>query len=319
VERVSGDSFIKMRFIIYEGDTELYAYAAKYQNIPVGANTSDLEKVRKTAEPIVYLYVDAHLNDVELARKGFDFVRRALLPAHRDLSSIPSRAISGKSVAEIIPPGVLLNFLVAEQTDHDHFFGGREWEAYHTGIEDPLEQEAIRAVFVNFFINGLDAYRYICSKQKACGPFQFTNRSRLAEGKLHPGTYDVVRFAYPQTNLDPDFRRGTRGFRNSAKAAALLMDLELANGAKRVREDFKREPGFGILYAGAAYNGGAGQAKRLVEFLDRYERTLKVQLTLATLPWAALLVATHSQKLMPRETLGYVRKLSILGELHAPR
>jgi hypothetical protein len=319
VERVSGSSFIKMRFVIYAGDTRLYAYAAKYLDIPTGMNTSSLEKVRAAAEPLVYLYADEHTSNSDLARKGFEFVRTALMPAHLQVRTIPSRAVPGKSIGDIISPAVLLDFLVAEQTDHDQFFGGKDWKAYDEGIDDPFEQEAIRTVFVNFFINGLDAYRYICSKEKACGPYQFTNRARVVEGKRYLGTYDMVRFAYPQANLDPDFRRGTHGFTNSAKAALLLMDFELTHGAKRVREDFVREPELGILYAGAAYNGGAMQAKRLAEFFDRYERKGKVQLTLATLPWSSLLLATQQQKLLFRETLGYIRKLSILRKLHVSR
>lgn len=316
VIRVAGSSYNKMRFLVFQGEERLYAYAAKHLRIPSGTNVADLSALRSAVEPFVYLASDEHLLHPELAQKGFDFVVRSLKVPHDDVRSIPSRAVPGRAIGDVFGLATPIMFLVAEQTDPDRIFGGKEWKLLLEKTGDPFEEEAVRAVFVDFFMNGLDAYRYVCSKANACGPFQFTNAFRGS----HPGTYEVVRRAYPQANLDPDFRRGTQGFRNSAKAAMLLLDLELSNErlGKRVREDFAREPEFGILYAGAAYNGGASQAYRLAQFFDRHERRAGGAVTLESLPWKELARAVHGQKLMPRETLGYIRKLFMLNGLHHP-
>ena len=120
---------------------------------------------------------------------------------------------------------------------------------------------------------------------------------------------------YPKAGLDPDFQRATRSLRNLAKAAACLIDLELANAQLPTwaKEVFFRDPEFGLPIPGAAYNGGASQSllvARLIETYAKKQGIDKERYLFHLFPWDHFLawVDESRAKLKP-ETRGYIEKI----------
>lgn len=309
VIRTDGTSFIKFRFEIfeaYEDGRRLYAYAAKHLSIPPGTDLSNRASVEKHAVPIVYLAADEHLLDKELAKKGLALKREAIDAIRFKIGLLPSRARPLKSVGDIASTRFLLGLSVAEQTDQDAYFGDKNWSGYDTHYSDPLENKAVQSVGVTVFINGITAYSQIHSKAGACGSWQFIQ-----------STYADVRRKYPDAPLDPDYRRGCQGFTNLGSGALLLIDLEFAGSSRIVHTHFDRDHDLFALAIAAKYNGGPQRGEYLARFIDTYERTRKVQLTVKTFPWSEFRQAVRrdGKKKFPWETLGYVRKIADLLEL----
>jgi hypothetical protein len=312
VKRVAGDTFIKMRFEISRGGIALFAYSAKYIKFPSGTKSGSLESLQRGAETLVYLAGDDYMDAPGIAERGCGFVRSLLVEAHRDVSGVPSRAFPGKTVTENITADMVLKGILAEQTDDVDLFG-RNGERLNEKMKenDAMKEQAFRRVCVHIFKNGHEAYRHIWSEAKAGGVLQFTNTARIRHGKLFPGTYDAVRSFFPQAALDPDFRRGVQSVRNSGKAAIVYLDYALSNKniAGRARKLFARDPEVGILLGFAEYNGGPEQARRLSEFLEKYEEKVRRPVTLETIPWRQL----EREGGLPRQTFCYLAKL---GKLH---
>lgn len=336
VTRIKGQTFIKMVFRITMGDRPLYAYAANHLSVPPAFRSQGVEAMTREAEPRVYLATPPYLANDEFGRLGRTYAMGEAEEGLNELrnSQVPSKALPGKLVADIITPKALLNFLVTEQTD-PCLLVERDPGCAKLLPQSLYErdEQVTDAVLTEFVLNGFDAYRYICSPPpaNACGYYQFTNtwKQKLVADPKHPtgkrvemvpGTYDAMRREYPTASLDPEFRRGTRGFRNSAKAAALLIDYELSSPKVPdwVRRIFVDDQRIGLLFPAMAYNGGPSQSQALARLMSEFQRLRGIPLLhFDTFPWQefALWIKTRNlavkkgQPLVLKwETLGYLRK-----------
>ncbi len=334
VVRIKGQTFIKFVFSVTCGDRKLYVYAAKHLSVPPVFRSRGVKAMTREAEPKVYLATPPYLANDEFGWLGRMHVLEAATEGLDELrnSQVHSKALPGKLVADIITPEALVNFLVTEQTD-PCLLAERD-PGCEKLLPQPLyerDEQVTDAVLTEFVLNGLDAYRYICSTAGACGAYQFTNKGTRVSVpdprhpkkmlvQLNPGTYDAMRHKYPEGSLDPDFRRGTQSFRNSAKAAALLIDYELSSPKMPdwVRQVFVDDQRIGLLFPAMAYNGGPSQARGLAKLMNEFQSLRGIlRPRFDTFPWqeftrwikAKNLAIRRGQPLALKwETLGYLRK-----------
>jgi|GEM_PF-2947160 len=323
VTRLKGQTFNKMHFGVRMGERNLYVYAAKHLSIPPAFRNRDVRKMIDETEPIVYLSTPVYVVNEEMARLGKAYVVAALEEVLADLrlKKIASRAFPGKLVGEKVSAEMLMNLLVTEQTDPCLL---QERERGCVRLIPALffksDDEVMESVLTEFVLNGFQSYRYICSAAAACGAFQFTNNSKtkavMKNGKkvseMHLGTYDMVRAAYPGADLDPNFRRGTKSFFNSAKAAALLIDLDLSwsRTPSWVRELITKDQRAGFFLPATSFNAGAVQLRRVADMLLEFVQQKGISvIAFETFPWREFFSWMEAQKkTLPAETFGYLRK-----------
>lgn len=313
VTRIKGQTFNKMLYAVKVGARDLYVYASKHLLVPATFRGKEPRAMKAEAEEIVYLATPPYLvkDKEELARLGKEYVLEIYEEVLRDLreAGVVSKAYPGRLVADVSSREVPLVILSAEQTD-PCLLQVRDRGCIHLVPQSLYErdEQVIGAVLTEFVLNGLYAYRHICSSAAACGAHQFTNNPTHNFG----GTYNMVRAAYPRASLDPVFRRGAQGFRNSAKAAVLLIDLELSSRAVPdwVRVAFLEDQRLGSLMPGGAYNGGASQSKRLAGLLVEYSTLQKSTLSFETFPWQSFFSWAKGREILKGETLGYVQKIA---------
>lgn len=311
VTRLKGQTFNKMILQLSCDGRELSVYASQHLSLAPEWRGQNIANMMARAERVVYLATPPYLVNDEFAHLGRQYVLTVLADVLRDLRAlgVPSRAYSGRLVADVITERMLLNLLVIEQTD-PCLLQDREPGCIRLlpKLLYALDEHVVDAVLTEFVINGLEAYRHICSVAAACGAFQFTNNKTQAFG----GTYNVVRQHYPTAQLDPSFTRGTRSFRNSAKAAALLIDLELASPGTPgwVRETLIADERIGLLFPAAAYNGGASQSRKLAQLVTEYRRLHGMrEFFFESFPWTHFFAWVKNRGLaLKAETLGYVKK-----------
>ena len=91
---------------------------------------------------------------------------------------------------------------------------------------------------------------------------QFTNR----RGN---GTYALVVRRCPSAKLDPKFESGATNLLNAMKAAACLLDLDLAGMREDIRFAYRANPEVLGIFPVAAYNGGSRNVGKLYRVLTR--------------------------------------------------
>jgi len=179
---------------------------------------------------------------------------------------VPSLAYPDKLLADVITARHLSALALIEQMDHDKFLGRLRCAALSGAEENACTEEAARvtleAVLIEYALNGTDAFRYSISSAEAIGAMQFTNRNGS-------GTYKSVTRICAKAKLERDFERGATDLHNAMKAAACLLDIELAALPKEVRDLYARDPRLGGLYPVAAYNEGGGGALELFRRIER--------------------------------------------------
>lgn len=307
---VRGLTLNQMVFQVMHDGEEFDVYAAKHLTVPVGISRKALLALKFKSEEVVYMATPDYLNLPEFEAEGRAYALEHIHEALETLRAlkVPSRAYPDKLVADVVSDKLLLTLLAIEQSDPYRMFG----EKNERLLKGDTSKEVISGVFVRFMLNGLRSYHYICSKKAACGGFQFTNGGKL-------GTYDIVRASYPTADIDPNFIRGSLSFINGAKAAALLVDLELANGnlPDFVRVLYLKDPRFGALFPVAAYNGGASQARALAELYEKLALKLGKAPALDTIPWdwEPLMRSYKTGKPLKKETAVYLRKYQITSGL----
>ena len=91
---------------------------------------------------------------------------------------------------------------------------------------------------------------------------QFTNR----RGN---GTYALVVRRCPSAKLDPIFESGATNLLNAMKAAACLLDLNLAEMREDIRLAYRANPDVLGIFPVAAYNGGPRNVTKLYRVLTK--------------------------------------------------
>lgn len=338
VTRLTGTSYLKMRFEIKVGEETLWALAGKHLVFEHPTREKNVRRLQELAEEKVYLAAPDYLANKEFARMGRDFALRGIEEALQELrqKSVESKAFPGELIADRIPAEVLLGFISVEQVDPCLL---KERPAGCVALIPTVpfanDDQVVDAMLTQFMLSGYQAYSTICSSQGACGTAQFTNNStyeRVQDKKSGKwvrkikakGTYDALRERYPKAEIDPDFRRGTQSFVNSIKAQALLIDSDLAlsKTPEWVRAAFISDHRVGALFPAMSYNGGPTQLENLVLLLAEYRKRHGIaEVQFDQFPWSefAQWVKEKNQAVkkggklaLKWETLGYLEKCVML-------
>ena len=221
--------------------------------------------VVQTAKPIVYLPFTADTFDPEFVSGGKEFLVATAHKALEELraAKVPSAAFAGELLAETVPLEVVTTLAVIEQTDDRDYIDKQE-----LAFDEVLSQYGLKLD---------EAFRYSVSSAHALGPMQFTNR----RGN---GTYSAVVRRCPLARLDPVFETGATHLLNAMKAAACLLDLEVAGMRPDIRQAYKKNPVVLGIFPVAAYNGGPRNVAKLYRVLAR----MKIQLDELSRPQADL-------------------------------
>ena len=248
---VEGTGAERLMFAFSRDGEPLKVYGRKF---PVFDNDLIKHKqwsaVVQTAKPIVYLPFTEDTFDPVFVSSGKAFLLATALQAIEDLrlAKVPSTAFRGELLADVIPPQLITTLAVIEQTDDKDYI-----QKQALAFDDVLSQYGLKQE---------EAYRYSVSRANALGPMQFTNR------KGH-GTYAFVVKRYPAARLDPSFESGATNLLNAMKAAACLLDLNLAEMRKDIRVAYRANPEVLGIFPVAAYNGGGRNVAKLYRVLTR--------------------------------------------------
>src|SRR5580692_10946823 len=248
---VNGSGAERLMFSFSRDGEPLKVYGRKF---PVFDN--DLVKRRQwiaavqTAKPIVYLPFTEDTFDPGFVSSGREFLVATARKAMDDLrlAKVPSAAFPGELLADAIPLQVITTLAVIEQTD-DRDYAEKQAVAF----DEVLSQYGLKQE---------EAYRYSVSSAKALGPMQFTNR----KGN---GTYALVVRRCPGARLDPRFESGATNLLNAMKAAACLLDLDLADMREDIRHAYRANPQVLGIFPVAAYNGGFRNVAKLYRVLTK--------------------------------------------------
>jgi hypothetical protein len=260
-EHVRGVGTERLMFNIFRGDERLRVYGRKYPMIdaPI-VKKRGARFATEIAEVIQYL---PQTDDVTplFTPDGRTLLTSTAEAALMDLRErkVPSFAFPDKLLADTVLPQTLVSLAVIEQTD-DHDFA----IAPLVAINNTLGQYGVMQT---------RAFTYSVSRANAIGPMQFTNR----RGK---GTYSWIAKKCVGADLDPDFDLGARDLRNAMKAAACLLDFELAQMPNEIQDEYAVNPAAVSIFQVAAYNGGQGNARRLMKAI----RKLKAEIADLRLP-----------------------------------
>jgi hypothetical protein len=192
-------------------------------------------------EQAVYTPYSTTLHQPEVIARGKKVVDDLVASALTDLRArgIKSRAQPDKLVADVIDTDLLTSIAVIEHADSAAL------------RRDPAG--TIDRVYATIGLNPGVAYNYSRSSAGALGLFQFI-----------PSTYNSL--AKQGYGLKPVFEDGMRDHQNAMKAAAIYMDIILAQYPAAVRAantDFKT-----FEYIAAGYNGGYGRVKTAIQIWD---------------------------------------------------
>lgn len=333
VTRLRGQSLNKMVFEVWYGDRPVHVYAGKHLvYTEMKLHPFYGSRVIPRVEEVVYLPAQPRFVNEEFARAGQAHFQKGIENALAELRArrVGSLAFSGRLVSDVVTANEVANLVMAEQTDPCLLEQRpKACEALIPIRPYRDDTEVRRAVSTEFVLNGWGAFRYMRSRANAGGVLQFTNNPIvriervpvLKQGRLitikqkvvRPGTYSAVAELYPEALLDPIFERATRSLANLAKAAACLVDLELANRRlpEWVRESFLGDRSFGLVIPGAAYNGGPSQSRRVAEILEGFIKKQGLDfVSFDFFPWEEFLSSVeHPKSGIKPETRGYIRKI----------
>jgi hypothetical protein len=254
-----------MIFNVSQGGEHLVVYRTRHVWFDEDAlQSGDPARIISTARTINYTPYHPDFFDRGLVRSGraFLYVRtRHALRALRE-KAVPSQAYPGEYVADVVPEETPVAVAVIEQSD-DKKFG-----------EDP--KGTVEAVFIEYALNGRDAFKWAQSGANALAAMQFTRNTYLG----------IANEMYVSAGLDPDFARGARDLDNALRATICLIDYEVRNfsNATEVAKLFRDDPLVGGIYPVAAYNGGHGWARTLYRWVKN--NNVDLEITEADMPRA---------------------------------
>ena len=289
VEYVSGLGVPRLTFSVSHQGERLKVY--RYRHIWFEdrlAPTTPAKAMVASARWVEYTPYAKDFHDDEHVRAGAVFLYKKITAALGELraASVQSRTYP-RLLADVISWKHLINLALIEQMDHDSFNGfGACRSPAERGLSDEETERRIfckeesakrtaEAVLVEYALNREQSFYFSRSS------FPFRNRTEHAYGAMqftnHHGTYSRVVRECRVAQLITAFPEGALDLGNAIKAAACLLDLELAALPLPVQELFAANPKIGGIYPVAAYNEGGDGAQQL------YRRILASGINLATL------------------------------------
>ena len=255
---VKGTGAERLMFALSRDGDPLKVYGRKY---PVFDNAlikrGQWSAVVQTAKPIVYLPFTEDTFDPGFVSSGKEFLLTTARQAIGELrlAKVPSAAFRGELLADVIPPQVITTLAVIEQTDDKDYI--------------QKQAHAFDEVLSQYGLKREEAYRYSVSDANALGPMQFTNHKGT-------GTYTYLVRRCRRAKLDPDFESGATNLLNAMKAAACLLDFNLASMRADIRHAYRANPQVLGIFPVAAYNGGSRNVTKLYRVLTRMNVKLDV-------------------------------------------
>lgn len=268
VEHISGSTVSKLVFRVWKGGKKLIVLASKHFWIPPELSKSQNHALlsERSKEAIYTPFADDLYFE---SNDGEEFLYSEIQKALKDLDDkeVMSRAFGGQKLAKVISWELLFNLALNEQMDHTKFKNDRRRTAKEVANE--------------YAFNLANAFRWAVSAANARGAYQFTNKSRRG----NTGTYDLVVGSYEDAELVEDFTEGAQDLQNMIKAAACLLDMELAKFPKEVHDLFKKDYRLGSVFPVAAYNEGFGKkqgegyngARQLYEWIKKNKFELSLE------------------------------------------
>jgi hypothetical protein len=227
------------------------ATAVKKQGIHAAVASAEVTQYLPLTDDAALLFV----------AQGRALLRFTAESALRDLRQrkVPSFAYPGKLLADTVLPETLMSLAVIEQTDDTEFAAA--------------PAVALNKTIGHYGLMQSQAFTYSVSRANAAGPMQFTD-------KRGRGTYTMVARKCVGADISPDFNAGARDLRNAMKAAACLLDMDMAEMPREVQSEFAQRPAPVSIFEVAAYNGGGRNAARLLRSL----RSLKAEVADLRIP-----------------------------------
>jgi hypothetical protein len=235
---------------IYHDGEQLHVFGRKYPMIEMPVvKRLGVRKAVEAAEVTHYLPLSDHAAPL-FVTEGQALLRTTAEAALTELRTrkVPSFAFPDRLLADTVLPETLMSLAVIEQTDDADFFA-----APAKALNDTIGQYGLMQ---------LQAFTLSVSRANAAGPMQFTD-------KRGRGTYSMVARRCEGADISPDFESGARDLRNAMKAAACLLDLDLAGLPREVRNEYAAHPAPVSIFEVAAYNGGGRNAARLLLVVRR--------------------------------------------------
>jgi hypothetical protein len=248
VEHLAGYGVSRMTFNVSQAGEHLVVYRTRHTWFDDDAlQSADPAQTIATARAINYTPYHPDFFDRTLVKSGRDFLylrSRHALRALRE-KGVASQAYPDEYLADVVPEETSVAVAVIEQSDDKKF------------SENP--KGTIDAVFIEYALNRLDAFKWAQSSANALGAMQFTKNTYLS----------IANEIYVSAGLIPEFGSGARDLDNALRAAICLIDYEVRNfsNATDVAKLFRDDPLLGGIYPVAAYNGGHGWARNLYRWI----------------------------------------------------
>jgi hypothetical protein len=229
------DNFLNTKFHV-SGPAGTIVFA---QRRPVRAKND------KGWEEAVYTAYAPELDTQKMREAGLDYLRHLQRLAFNQIKDhdVRSRVQSEATVADKIPPDMVLRLMITEHVDPLHM--------KFVGIE-----QCIHEVLITVAANQSHAYAFARSSAGALGLPQFMEDS-----------YQMVRTNYPKALLEPNFDLGMSNLRNAVLATVLLLDLELTELPEATRKVVTKSGVQFAAYLAAGYN------RNPVHVVQTYRRT----------------------------------------------
>ncbi len=207
----------------------------KYETQTITVTEKGKKKKKKVKAPVLeknkaYIPYSDSLRTNEVVNKGINDLKQIVTEAKKRLrkNNVMSRAFPDRLVANVLPDEYYWRRPLIEHSDLGEFV-----------IDSKGTAERI---FVILATNGPNAWSS-CNFASACGMYQFTRN-----------TYNTIAKSYREANLIKEFNVGSLDHINSAMAAILLDDTNLAELISRYGEKIYRDSNL-HEYIYAAYNG----------------------------------------------------------------
>ncbi len=194
------------------------------------------KKIPDIIETVIYVPYSNSLKIMETVMRGKEHLTTNIVQSARNLldqRAVYSKAFPDKLITQVLPAEYYLRRPVIEQSDYGEFL---------------LDQNGTVDRFLTIMgTNQTKAWSATCNKDGACGLYQFTDNGKN-------GTYRIVVKSFPSAQLIKDFELGSADQVNSAMAAMLLDDLNLAELTRRYGKEIINDPKL-EEYLAASYNG----------------------------------------------------------------
>ena len=206
---------------------------------PIFVETKVKKKIAYTLQDVMYTPYSQDFFKPEVIAAGSDYLSFLIQDAFDDLrkSNIHSVAFPDRLLVDVIDPYLIKSIVVIEHADRRLF-------------QKNEPEHAVGTFLANLALNEEGAFNLSVSSAGARGLVQFI-----------PSTYALLT-KRKDLQLISDFTAGMADHRNAIKAQAALLDEDLADMPKIIRDLYFQNPAKAGEFLAASYNGGSTRVRR---------------------------------------------------------